>query len=74
MNNVLIMTGNFNIKDNNWDPSYSHHLSHTDTLLKVADSFALNLSIVRLTEFGSKFLLNSLFYFLVSTLKTRDEV
>jgi len=39
------MTGDFNIKDNNWDLSYSYHLSHTDILLKVADSFGLNLSM-----------------------------
>jgi len=45
LNNVLIMTGNFNIRDNDWDSSYSHYLSHTDTLLEVADSFGLDLSI-----------------------------
>jgi len=42
LNNVIIMTGNFNIRDNNWDLLYS---THVDILRKIADSFNLELSI-----------------------------
>jgi len=41
MNNVLIMTGDFNIRDNFWDPSFLHHSSHRDTLFDIANSFCL---------------------------------
>ena len=44
--NLLIMTGNFNIQDSLWDPSFSHHSSISDNLLIIADSFNLNLSIL----------------------------
>ena len=40
------MTGNFNIRDNNWNSSYPHHLTHTDTLRKIAESFNLELSML----------------------------
>jgi len=43
--NLLIMTGDFNIWDSLWDPSFSHHSSISDDLLIIADSFNLNLSI-----------------------------
>ena len=39
------MIGDFNIRDNNWDPSYPYHLLYTDTLQEVADSFGLELSM-----------------------------
>ena len=39
------MTDNFNIRDNNWDHSYSHHSIHVDTLREIADSFTLELLI-----------------------------
>ena len=45
LNNVLIMTENFNIRDNDWDLSYSHHLVHTDILTEINDSFDLRLFI-----------------------------
>ena len=45
LNNVIIMTGNFNIRDNNWDPLYLHYSTHVDILRKIADSFNLELSI-----------------------------
>jgi len=45
LSNVLIMTGNFNIKDNNWDLSYPHHSIHTDTFREIANSFNLGLSM-----------------------------
>ena len=42
--NMLIMAGNFNIRDSNWDPSYSFHSIYTDSLLEIVDLFDLNLS------------------------------
>ena len=38
------MTGNFNIRDSLWDPSFLHHFSISDDLLIIADSFQLSLS------------------------------
>jgi len=38
------MTVDFNIKDNDWDPLYSHHSLHTNILKKIADLFNLKLS------------------------------
>ena len=32
INNVLIMTGNFNIRDNFWDPNFPYHSTYKDTL------------------------------------------
>ena len=43
LNNILIMTDDFNIRDNDWNSSYPHHLSHTDTLLEIANIFGLDL-------------------------------
>jgi len=43
LNNILIMIGDFNIKDNNWDLLYSHHSTHADILREIADSFNLEL-------------------------------
>jgi len=42
--NILIIASNFNIRDNDWDSLYSFHLTYSDTLLKIADSFNLSLS------------------------------
>jgi len=39
------MTDDFNIKDNNWDLSYPHHLIYSDMLWEVANSLNLYLSI-----------------------------
>ena len=39
------MTGNFNIRDSLWDPSFLHHSSISDDLLIIADSFQLSLSM-----------------------------
>ena len=44
INNVLLMTGNFNIRDNLWDPSFPFHSSISNDLIMVADSFDLSLS------------------------------
>ena len=37
------MIGDFNIRDSDWDLSYSYHSIHTDTLHEVADSLNLDL-------------------------------
>jgi len=37
------MTGNFNIRDNDWDPNYPHHSVHTENLLTLAESLGLDL-------------------------------
>ena len=44
ISNVLIMTGDFNIRDSFWDPDFSYHFSHRDTLFEIANSFGLELS------------------------------
>ena len=44
IDNVLVMTGDFNIRDSLWDPSFPHHASISDNLLIIADSFNLALS------------------------------
>lgn len=43
MNNIVIMIGDSNIRDNNWNLSYSYHSIHMDTLYEIADSFNLEL-------------------------------
>jgi len=37
------MTEDFNIRNNNWDPSYSHVLNNVNTLREITDSFNLEL-------------------------------
>ena len=44
INNVLLMIGNFNIRDSLWDPSFPFHASMSDDLIMIADSFDLSLS------------------------------
>jgi len=43
LNNILIMTEDFNIRDSDWNPSYSHHLSYSDILREIADNLNLDL-------------------------------
>jgi len=43
INNLIIMTGDFNIRDSLWDPSFPHHSSISDDLFILADSFNLDL-------------------------------
>jgi len=43
ISNLLIITGNFNIRDNIWDSSFPHHLTFSDDLMTIADSFNLEL-------------------------------
>ena len=38
------MTEDFNIRDSSWDPNFSHHSIHRDTLIDISDSFNLELS------------------------------
>jgi len=44
ISNVLILTGDFNIRDNIWDPLFPHHSSHCDILTDIADSLNLYMS------------------------------
>lgn len=37
------MTGDFNIRDSDWDPSFPYHSPYTETLLKIADNLGLQL-------------------------------
>jgi len=39
------MTGDFNIRDNDWDSSYLHHSTSADNLREIAESFDLELSM-----------------------------
>jgi len=43
LNNVIIITGNFNIRNSDWDPVYSYHSLHTDTLCEISDSLDLEM-------------------------------
>jgi len=42
--NLLIITGDFNIRDSIWNPSFPHHSAISDDLIIIADSFNLDLS------------------------------
>jgi len=44
ISSFLIMTGDFNIRDNIWDLDFLHHSLHSNILFKVADSLDLELS------------------------------
>ena len=44
IDNILVMTEDFNFRDSLWDPSFPHHSSISDNLLIIADSFNLALS------------------------------
>ena len=44
LNNIIIMMGDFNIRDSDWDLSFPHHSVHADLLLEIAESFNLELS------------------------------
>ena len=45
IDNVLLMTGDFNIRDSLWDPSFPFHSSISDDLIMIVDSFDLSLSV-----------------------------
>jgi len=38
INNILVITGDFNIRDSIWGPNFSHHSTHSDLLIDIADS------------------------------------
>jgi len=44
IHNVLIITGDFNIRDNIWDLSFPYHSFYSDLLTDIADSMDLYLS------------------------------
>jgi len=44
INNLIIMTGDFNIRDSLWDLSFPHHSSISNDLFILADLFNLDLS------------------------------
>jgi len=44
LSNILIITGDFNIRDSLWDSNFPHYSSYSDTLLEIADSFQIELS------------------------------
>ena len=44
--NLLIMTGDFNIRDSIWDSSFPHYSTISDDLMIIADLFNLDLSIL----------------------------
>ena len=46
INNVILMIGDFNIRDSLWDSSFPFHSSISDDLIIIADSFNLGLSIL----------------------------
>ena len=38
IDNVLVMTEDFNIWDCRWDPDFHYHSSHRNTLIEIVDS------------------------------------
>jgi len=46
INNVFIMTSNFNIRDNLWDSNYLYHSIHSNLLIDIAESMHLSLSFL----------------------------
>ena len=44
ISSIIIMTGDFNIRDNLWDSNFPFHSVYSDMLFNIADSFSLVLS------------------------------
>ena len=73
INNLLIMTGDFNIRDSLWDSSFPYHSSISNNLIIIADSFNLELSIltnsvpisVKIVDNGLDFYFYFSFYFIL---------
>jgi len=42
---TIMMAGDFNIRDSDWDPSYHHHHTQTNDLMIITDSLGLELSL-----------------------------
>jgi len=51
INNILIMTEDFNIRNSFWNPNHLYHSSHRDILFDITDSFQLEIS--KLVKFFS---------------------
>ena len=49
INNILIITRDFNIRDNFWDPNFPYYSTYRDTFFEITDSFQLEIS--KHTEF-----------------------
>ena len=45
IDNVLVITGDFNIRNSLWDPSFPHHSAISNDILIIADSYNLALSM-----------------------------
>ena len=43
INNILFITGNFNIRDSIWNPNFPHHSIHSNLLIDIADFINLYL-------------------------------
>lgn len=43
IDNILIITGNLNIRDSFWNPSYLYHSFHKDTFFEITDFFHVEL-------------------------------
>ena len=46
IDNLIIITGDFNIRDSLWDPSFPHHFLISDNLFILVDLFNLDLLIL----------------------------
>ena len=44
LNNVFVMTGDFNIRDNDRNITYPYHSVHTNTFMEIADFINLRMS------------------------------
>ena len=53
IHNLLIMAGNFNIRDSLWDSSFSYHLSISNDRIIIADSFNLELLCYNTVCYGT---------------------
>ena len=42
--NVLVMAGDFNIRNSSWNPSFSFHSIYSNLLMDITDSLDLSLS------------------------------
>ena len=45
LNDTVVMTGDFNIRNNDWDPNYLHYSAHTEDLFTLVESLGLDLSL-----------------------------
>ena len=44
IHNIIIMTGDFNIRDSLWNSNFPFHSVYSDILFNIADSFSLTIS------------------------------